>query len=67
VFARSRGHGAYVPRYLAVTSGTMLLNTLLFWTLSNDLGIDYLASQALTIGVIVPINFALNRTFTFAA
>ena len=36
------------------------------WVLSSGLGIFYLASQAITIGVIVPINFAINRSFTFA-
>jgi putative flippase GtrA len=65
VFSRSRGHRAYFPRYLAVTLGTMTLNTLLFWTLSSGLGIYYLASQMITIGVIVPINFTINRSFTF--
>ena len=54
VFSRSRGHGAYFPRYLAVASGTMLL------------GIAYLASQIITIGAIVPLSFAINRGFTFA-
>jgi putative flippase GtrA len=67
VFSRSRGHASYFPRYLAVTLGTMTLNTLLFWTLSSGLGIYYLASQVITIGVIVPINFMLNRSFTFRA
>ncbi|HSA79715.1 MAG TPA: GtrA family protein [Geminicoccaceae bacterium] len=66
VFARSRGHASYFPRYLAVTLATMTLNTLLFWTLSSGIGIHYLASQVITIGVIVPINFAANRSFTFA-
>jgi putative flippase GtrA len=65
VFSRSRGHGSYFPRYLAVTLGTMTLNTLLFWTLSSGLGIYYLASQMITIGIIVPINFTINRSFTF--
>jgi putative flippase GtrA len=65
VFCRFRDHGSYFPRYLAVTLGTMTLNTLLFWTLSSGLGIHYLASQVITIGVIVPINFMLNRSFTF--
>ena len=65
VFSRSNGHGLYFPRYLAVTLGTMTLNTLLFWTLSSGLGIYYLASQVLTIGVIVPLNFAINLRFTF--
>lgn len=67
VFSRSRGHAAYLPRYLAATLGTMALNTLLFWTLSSGAGIDYLASQVITIGIIVPINFAINRSFTFAS
>lgn len=66
VFARARGHTLYFPRYLAVTMGTLALNTALFWVLSSGLGIFYLASQAITIGVIVPINFAINRSFTFA-
>jgi putative flippase GtrA len=65
VFSRSRGHRSYFPRYLAVTLGTMTLNTLLFWTLSSGLGVYYLASQMITIGVIVPINFTINRSFTF--
>jgi len=67
VFGRSRGHALYLPRYLAVTSATMLLNALLFWTLASGVGVHYLASQALTLGVIVPINFVINRSFTFAA
>ena len=67
VFHRSRGHAAYFPRYLAVTLATMTLNTLLFWALSSGLGIGYLASQVLTIAVIVPINFTINRSFTFAS
>jgi putative flippase GtrA len=67
VFARSRGHGAYFPRYLAVTLGTMTLNTLLFWFLSSGIGIGYLASQMVTLGVIVPLNFMLNRSFSFRA
>ena len=66
VFARAQGHGLYFPRYLAVTAGTLALNTALFWLLSSWLGIFYLASQVITIGVIVPVNFAINRSFTFA-
>ena len=45
----------------------MTLNTLLFWTLSSGVGIAYLASQVITLGVTVPINFMLDRSFTFAA
>lgn len=66
VFDRERGHALYLPRYLAVTMATLALNTVLFWALSSGLGMFYLASQAITIGVIVPINFVINRSFTFA-
>jgi putative flippase GtrA len=67
VFARSSGHGLYFPRYVTVTLATMTLNTALFWALSNGLGVFYLAGQVITIGIVVPVSFALNRSFTFAA
>jgi putative flippase GtrA len=66
VFGRSSGHGWYFPRYLAVTLATMSLNTLLFWALHDGLQLYYLLSQVITIAVIVPINFVINRSFTFA-
>lgn len=66
VFARSSGHALYFPRYVAVTLATMTLNTALFWALSSELGVFYLASQVITIAVVVPVNFAINRSFTFA-
>jgi putative flippase GtrA len=39
VFARSSGHGLYLPRYGAVTLATMTLNTALFWALSSGLDV----------------------------
>ena len=66
VFGRSSGHGWYFPRYVAVTMLTMGLNTLLFWFLTAAVGVYYLASQLITIGLIVPLNFVVNRNFTFA-
>lgn len=66
VFGRNRGHVTYLPRYLGVTAATMTLNTLMFWGLVNGLSVNYVLSQVLTIGFIVPINFAINRGFTFA-
>jgi putative flippase GtrA len=66
VFSRCSGHGWYFPRYVAVTMATMALNTALFWALTSGLGVFYLASQVITIGIVVPVNFAINRSFTFA-
>ena len=67
VFERTSGHALYLRRYLAVTLFTMALNAGLFWTLANGLGVFYLASQVMTIAIIVPVNFVINRSFTFAA
>ncbi len=67
VFARSSGHSLYFPRYVTVTLATITLNTALFWALSSGLGVFYLAGQVITIGIVVPVSFALNRSFTFAA
>jgi putative flippase GtrA len=66
VFVRARGHGAYFPRYVAVTMATMSLNTLLFWGFYDGFGLYYPLSQLITIGIIVPLNFMINRSFTFA-
>jgi putative flippase GtrA len=67
VFSRSSGHCLYFPRYIAVTLTTMTLNTLLFCSLSSGLGVFYLTSQVITIGIVMPVNFAINRGFTFAS
>jgi putative flippase GtrA len=67
VFFRCSGHRLFFSRYVAVTLATMTLNTALFWALADGLGLFYLASQLITIGIVVPVNFALNRCFTFAA
>ena len=54
VFNRSRRHTVFFTRYLAVTLLTLALNTCLFWALTSGLGVFYVASQIITIGLIVP-------------
>jgi putative flippase GtrA len=66
VFNKRRRHGRFFGRYVGVTLLTMALNTGLFWALTTGLGVFYLVSQIITIGVIVPLNFVINRSFTFA-
>jgi putative flippase GtrA len=66
VFNRSSGHALYFPRYLPTTALTVGLNTAVFWVLTHELGVVYVASQVITIAIIVPVNFAINRSFTFA-
>ena len=44
----------------------MALNVGLFWLLTSGLGVYYVLSQIITIGLIVPLNYVLNRSFTFS-
>jgi putative flippase GtrA len=66
VFNRNRQHRQFFARYVGVTLFTMALNAGLFWVLTAALGVFYVASQVITLGVIVPLNFVINRSFTFA-
>lgn len=66
VFNRSSQHLLFFPRYVSITLLTLGLNTLLFWLLTSGLGLFYVASQVVTIGLVVPLNYLFNRHFTFA-
>ena len=65
VFNRSSQHLLFFPRYVSITLLTLGLNTGVFWLLTAGLGLFYVASQVVTIGLIVPLNYVLNRWFTF--
>jgi putative flippase GtrA len=67
VFKKSSGHILFFTRYVTVTLLTLALNTCLFWALTTVLGVYYVVSQAITLGIIVPLNFVVNRSFTFDA
>lgn len=66
VFRRQGGHRRFFTRYLAVTAATMALNTALFVLFTDELGVPYLIAQTVTIGLVVLVNFLLNRHVTFA-
>jgi len=66
VFNRRSRHLVFFPRYLSITLLTLGLNTVLFWLLTEGLGVFYVVSQVITIGLIVPLNYVLNRAFTFS-
>ena len=65
VFNRSSQHLLFFPRYVSITLLTLGLNTGLFWLLNTGLGLYYVTSQVVTIGLIVPLNYVLNRCVTF--
>lgn len=63
---RSKGdHFSTACKYALVNSITLCINLLIFWTLTNLLGVWYIISQGMAICVVVFINFFANRHFTF--
>lgn len=65
---RSKGHHkAIVGRYALVTTVTLVLNVLIFWGLTDLIGMRYLESQALAASGISLLNFFFNRSYTFIA
>jgi putative flippase GtrA len=61
---RSRAkHHVAGPRFLAITLSTLTGNAVLFSALSAVL--PYLIAQILTLGMIFPINYQLNKRITF--
>lgn len=66
VFRRRGRHGRLFVRYLGVTTATLALNTALFALFTTHFAIPYPVAQVVTVGIIVLVNFVLNRQFTFA-
>lgn len=64
-FRSDMDHYRAFTRYCMVTTLTMCLNILLFWTLTEAMGIYYLFAQAQVTIVIAILNFLINRHFTF--
>lgn len=65
-FQAAGPHKVMLTRYSIVTLITMSLNTALFWAFTEKLGIHYLIAQGLSIGLIIVVNFIINKHYTFA-
>ncbi len=52
-------------RYLVVTAFAGVLNTILYWVVTDIVGVHYLIGQLFVIGVIAVVNFAGNKLYTF--
>lgn len=65
VFARTSGHGIYIGRYLFVTLGMAVANTVIFaFIVSLDVA-PYVIVQISVTALIVIANYLVNRSFTF--
>lgn len=54
-----------IPVYVMVNIVTLLVNLIVFWSLTNLFGLWYVLSQVVAIGCVVCINFFANRRWTF--
>lgn len=66
VFRSSRSHAAALPRYVAITTVMLGVNTLLFSALVR-LGLTPVVAQLLTTGCVFLLNYFGNSRVTFAA
>jgi putative flippase GtrA len=67
VFGSGDDHRRTFARYLAVTLSMLALNVVLFRLILTGLGWWYPLVQAVVTGVVMVLNFLLNRHFTFRA
>jgi len=58
-------HQVVFTRYFLVTLLTLSINTLLFWTMNEIMGYQYLFSQVFATGTVLIINFIVNSKYTF--
>jgi len=66
-FQAEGSHRVMFTRFILVTLATMSLNTALFWVFTHLMAIHYLIAQALAIGLIIGVNYVINKHYTFAA
>jgi len=66
-FSADGPHHIMFTRYAAVTLITMTINAGLFWLFTHQFGLYYLYSQIIATGMMVFVNFYINKHFTFAS
>jgi putative flippase GtrA len=66
VFRSDRSHAVALPRYIAITTVMLGVNTVLFATLFG-FGVPPLVAQTITTGCVFVLNFFANSRFTFGA
>lgn len=64
-FSATGQHRVVFTRYVIVTVAAFGLNTVLFWSLLTQIGVWYPLAQVIATGVVVIVNYTVNRHFTF--
>jgi len=60
-------HHVMFTRYASVTAVTLSINAGLFWTFTNIFDIHYLIAQVISTGLMVIVNYLINKHFTFVS
>jgi len=58
-------HSTAFKRYVFVTLLMLGVNTVIFWSFNEGIGVPYIASQVLATGIVLVFNFLINRFYTF--
>jgi len=66
-FAADGPHHVMFTRYASVTATTLSINAGLFWTFTNVFGIYYIIAQIISTGMMVVVNYLINKHFTFVS
>lgn len=66
VFRSDKKHSTSLPRFVVVSVTGFFANLGIMYVMVNVLGIWYMAAQTVTIVVIPPFNFLMNRYWTFS-
>ena len=66
-FQSAGSHKTVFTRYVVITFMMLGVNTLIFWFLYEKLGFMYLLAQAVATGMVMFMNFAINKNYTFVS
>lgn len=66
VFESDNSHATSFPRFIIVSLVGFFSNLGIMYLLINILGVWYLAAQAVTVLIIPPMNYLMNRYWTFS-
>jgi putative flippase GtrA len=64
-FRSAKPHREAVAKFLTVALSGLCLNTAIMWSLADQLGMFYLAAQAVATALVLFWNFLANRLWTF--
>lgn len=66
-FRSAGSHKSIFTRYVVITFMMLGVNTLIFWLLYDVWGLMYLFAQAIATGMVMFMNFAINKNYTFVS